>query len=117
MTITFFVTFLTLGAAASALLTQAIKTAYANAGKDYSANVIALINAVVIGGLGLAAAYILLGVEWTINNIICLIIMVVAVWIGSMIGYDKVVQMAKQVAQSNSKKPEDKPEQGEAANE
>lgn len=107
MSITFFVTFLTLGAAASALLTQAIKTAYANAGKDYSANVVALINSLVIGGLGLAAAYMLLDIPWTVNNIICLVIMVVAVWIGSMIGYDKVVQMAKQVAQTQDKSDED----------
>lgn len=102
MSITFFVTFLTLGAAVSALLTQAIKTAYANAGKNYSANVVALINSIVIGGLGLAAAYMLLGIPWTVNNIICLVIMVVAVWIGSMIGYDKVIQTAKQLAQNKS---------------
>ena len=104
MSITFFVTFLTLGAAVSALLTQAIKKAYANAGKDYSANVVALINSIVIGGLGLAAAYMLLGIQWTVNNIICLVIMVVAVWIGSMIGYDKVIQTAKQVAQTSADK-------------
>lgn len=100
MSITFFVTFLTLGAAVSALLTQAIKTAYANAGKDHSANIVALINSLVVGGLGLAAAYMLLGIPWTVNNVICLVIMVVAVWVGSMIGYDKVLQTAKQVAQT-----------------
>lgn len=100
MTVTLFVTILTVGALVSGLLTEAIKKAYANAKKDYSANVIALINAVVVGGGGTAVTYMLLGVSWEVNNIICMALMVVCVWIGSMVGYDKIIQLIKQIAES-----------------
>ncbi len=97
MTVTLFATILTVGAAANALLTEAIKKAYENEGKTYSPNMVALIDAAVIGGLGTAAAYILLDLSWSINNIICLCIMIAAVWVASMIGYDKVLQLARQI--------------------
>lgn len=102
MTVTLFVTFITAAAAVSSLLTEAIKKAYENAGRRYSANVIALINAAVIGGLGMAAVYMLMGIPWTVNNIICIVIMIVAVWIGSMIGYDKIIQLLKQIQETKA---------------
>lgn len=98
MTVTLFVTILTIGAMLSGLLTEAIKKAYSNEKKDYSANVIALINAVVVGGGGTAVTYMLLNVPWEVNNIICMALMVVCVWIGSMVGYDKIIQLIKQIA-------------------
>ena len=97
MTITLFVSILTIGAAVNSLLTEAIKKFYENAGRQYSANVIALVDALVIGGLGTAIVYMLMGIPWTVNNIICLLMMVVATWIGSMIGYDKIIQLIKQL--------------------
>ena len=102
MTVTLFITFMTAAAAVNGLLTEAIKKAYENAGRKYSANVIALINAAVIGGLGMAAVYMLMGIPWTVNNIICLVIMAVAVWIGSMIGYDKIIQLLKQIQETEA---------------
>ena len=45
----------------------------------------------------------LLGIPWTVNNIICLVIMIVAVWIGSMIGYDKIIQLLKQIQETEAK--------------
>lgn len=113
MTVTLFITIVTLGAAVSSLLTEAIKKAYNNAGKEYSANVIALINAVVVGGIGTAVVYMLRGIPWTINNIICLILMILVVWIGSMIGYDKIIQLLKQIGTVDIEKKaagEDNPE-------
>ena len=97
MTVALFVSILTIGAAASSLLTQAVKKWYENQKKDYSSNVIALINAVVIGCGGTAVTYMLISIPWSVNNIICLLIMGVCVWIGSMIGYDKVIQLIKQL--------------------
>lgn len=97
MTVTLFISIFTVGAAISGLLTEAVKKAYQNAQKEYSSNVIALINAVVVGGLGTACAYMLLEIPWTVNNIICLALMAVVVWMGSMIGYDKIVQLLKQI--------------------
>ena len=97
MTITLFISILTLGAGATALLTEAIKKAYENAGKEYSSNIIALIDAIVVGGGGVAVTYMLMGIPWTVNNIICLILMTIAVWIGSMVGFDKIIQLVKQI--------------------
>lgn len=104
MTVTLFITVLTMGSMVSGLLTEAIKKAYENAHKEYSANVIALVNAVVVGIGGTAVMYMLLGIAWTVNNIICMVLMGLAVWVASMIGYDKVVQMLQQIA--DAKKPE-----------
>lgn len=98
MTITLFVSILTIGALIASALTEAIKKAYANAEKEYSANVIALINAVVVGCGGTAVVYMLAGIPWTVNNIICLVLMGVAVWMTAMLGYDKVLQLIKQVS-------------------
>lgn len=110
MTVTLFATILTIGAMFNALLTEAIKKAYENAGKEYSPNVVALADALIIGGAGTAAVYMLMAIPWTINNIICLLIMIVAVWIASMIGYDKVLQLAKQVEAMTPVKTEEKQE-------
>lgn len=98
MTITLFITILTVGAAVTTLLTEAIKRAYQNAKKEYSANLIALINAVVVGCGGCAVVYMLMNIPWTVNNIICMLLAGVAVWIGSMIGFDKVKQLLEQIA-------------------
>lgn len=102
MTVALFVSILTIGAAASSLLTQAVKKWYENQKKDYSSNVIALINAVIIGCGGTAVTYMLAGISWSVNNIICMIIMGICVWIGSMIGYDKVLQLVKQLGDKNT---------------
>jgi len=88
---------------AASLLTEAVKKWYENAKKDYSANTIALVLAVVVGGFGTAIAYTLLDIPWTVNNIICLGLMIVAIWVGAMVGYDKVVQMLKQLAELREK--------------
>ena len=92
----------------TALMTEAIKKAYLNEGKEYSANVIALINAVVVGCGGTAVLYMLQSIPWTVNNIICLILMGVAVWVASMIGYDKVLQLLKQLTDISTKKEGEK---------
>ena len=97
MSITLFITMFTVGAAAAALLTEAVKKFYSNVGKECSPNVVALVDAVVIGAGGTAVVYMLMDIPWTVNNIICLMLMAGCVWIGSMIGYDKVAQLLKQI--------------------
>ena len=99
MTVTLFITMLTFGAGVSALLTEAVKKAYTNAHKEYSANIVALINAIVVGCGGTAVLYMLKSIPWTVNNIICLVLMGVAVWMASMIGYDKIIQLLKQISE------------------
>ena len=104
MTVTLFISILTFGSLVCSLITEAIKKSFQIAGKEVSANIIALIDAVVVGGLGTAAEYILMDIPWSVNNIICLLLMIVAVWIGAMVGYDKVIQTIEQLLRKGQKK-------------
>lgn len=108
MTVTLFITIISVAALVTSLLTEAIKKYYLNAEKDYSANVIALVNAIIVGCGGTAVVYMLAGIPWTVNNIICMVLMGVAVWIGSMIGYDKVIQTIQQATNINKEETDDK---------
>ena len=98
MSVTIFITLATICCAASGLLTEAIKMWYQNAAKEYSANLIALINAFIVGCGGTAVSYVLLGIPFTLPNILCLVLMTAVVWMGSMVGYDKVMQLITQIA-------------------
>lgn len=98
MTVTLFIIMFSFGSGVCALLTEALKKAFESAQKQLSNNLLALIDAVVVGGIGTAIAYTLMGIEWSVNNIICLALMVVSIWVGSMIGYDKVKQLLEQLA-------------------
>lgn len=97
MTIAMFIMIATICCAVSVLLTEGIKVWCKNANKNYSANLIALINSLVVGGGGTAVTYVLTDVPFTTPNIICIGLMIVAVWLGSMIGYDKVMQLISQI--------------------
>ena len=98
MTITLFLLLYTVGAMICILLTEAIKKAFENAHKTVAPNFIALINALLVGVVGTIFTYVLLGVPFSVNNIICLILMCVLIWIGSMIGFDKGKQLIEQIA-------------------
>ena len=98
MSIALFTILITILSSVSALLTEALKKAYDNAGKKYSSNTLALINAIVVGCGGTAIIYLLLGIAFSITNVVCLLLMGIVVWIGSMIGYDKVKQLIEQLS-------------------
>ena len=98
MTITMFILLATICSAVSGLLTEGIKKWFQNANKNYSANALALINSLIVGCGGTAVFYILLAIPFTLSNVTCLILMAAVVWIGSMVGYDKVMQLITQIA-------------------
>lgn len=93
MTIEMFIAMLTIGGLISSLITQALKEAF----KNVSANILALIDSIAVGVLGMVVAYILMGIPFNLQNIICIPLMAVCIWIGSMIGYDKVIQTIAQI--------------------
>lgn len=93
MTIEIFLFLFTIGSLISSLLTEAIKKMDLN----MSVNIIALIDAVVVGLLGTIAFYLIMGIVWTPTNIVCIFLMTFCIWIGSMIGYDKVMQTIAQL--------------------
>ena len=88
MTIELFIFMLTIGGLLSSLLTQALKKAFGN----LSSNMLALVSAVLIGVFGMYTAFILMGIPFILQNIICIPLMAVCIWIGSMIGYDKLTR-------------------------
>ena len=84
--------------AVAALFTEAIKKLMENKGvKEYSKNVVAFVVSAVIGGVGTPIYMILMNIPFDVKNIIIIVINTFAIWIGSMIGYDKVKQLIEQI--------------------
>ena len=104
MNISLFVSLFVLEAAIAGLCTQGIKKWYENANKEYSANTIALVNAIIVGGIFTSAAYLLIGIPFDMNNIIAIIGMCALNWFGSMLGYDKIIQWLQQIKDVNKEK-------------
>lgn len=96
MSVSLFIALFVGGGLVNILLTQSIKQFYYNRNESASPNLIALVSALVVGGGGTAFAYMLLGVAWTLNNILCMLAMMLFVWMGSMIGYSKILETYRQ---------------------
>ena len=96
MSVSLFVSIFVGGGLVTMLLTQSVKHFYYNRGSAASPNIIALVNAIVVGCGGTAFVYMLMGLPWTVNNILCLIAMGFLVWMGSMIGYSKIIETFQQ---------------------
>lgn len=97
MTVQLFLVMFTIGSLISSLLTEAIKRWFANQEKEVSANMLAAINSVIIGIIGTVIYYILKGIPFNVVNITCMILMTAAIWVASMVGYDKVMQLIDQI--------------------
>jgi len=97
MTLALFVTLVSLFALAVSLITEAVKKFLQDTGVKYSANIVVLILSVVVGVGGTALVYLFMGIPYTPPNIVCMVLMAVSVWVGSMVGYDKVIQMLDQL--------------------
>ena len=63
----------------------------------YATNILVLCVALVVGGAGTSFFYVCNDIAFTATNIICIILMVCANWLVSMVGYDKVVQAISQM--------------------
>ena len=98
MTIQLFIIIFAIEIVVSGVLTEAIKKLFQNANnKNYSANIIALIDAIVVGGFGTAFIYRMYSLPFTTTNILVLVVLALAVWMGSMVGFDKIMQSIKQI--------------------
>ena len=99
MNLFMFIMLFTIGSLIAALLTEAFKKALDEQGIVYSTNFLALIMAGIVGIAGTIAAYIILGIPFDPVGIICIVFMAIAIWVGAMIGYDKVKQLLDQIAE------------------
>lgn len=88
MTTEMFIVLFTFGSGISALLTEALKKSF----KNVSSNIVALVDAFFVGGCGTLCYYTLNDVALSLKNICWAILMCFAIWLGSMVSYDKVLQ-------------------------
>lgn len=92
MTLEHFIAMLTCGSMASSLLCQALKKTV----KNIPSNLVALFSAFVVGTGGSLIYYSLSDIPFTAKNVECAILLGIAMWVGSMCGYDKVRELLKQ---------------------
>lgn len=97
MTVELFMILVTVLSTATSLITEAVKNMLKEADYTYSSNIVAAICVAVVGILGTAISYVFLGISFTVANIICIPLMAVIIWVGAMLGYDKVTQLLEQI--------------------
>jgi len=93
MTLTLFITLLTILALVSSLITEAIKKVY----KATKPTLVDAIISAVAGWGGGIVAYILMGIPFSAANVVCVILLAPAIWLCSTLGYDKVVEVITQI--------------------
>ena len=94
MTVEIFLTLLVFFSTATSLATEAFKKLVGN---KIPYNILVLIIAMIVGCVGVYVYYILNNIEINSINIIYLILMGIANWIGAMVGYDKIKQLINQM--------------------
>lgn len=97
MTLTLFISLLVVFSAVVSLLTESTKKFLEEVKINYSSNIVVLILSLLVGVFGIVIAYASMGIPYSASNIVCMILMPIAVWVGSMVGYDKVIQMIEQI--------------------
>ena len=102
MTVSSFITLLTLLSGVNVLLTQATKKLIDETRMAYSSNVVALIDAVVCGFGGTLVYFLTAGDKIGSMEILMAVLMAISVWVGSMVGYDKVTQMIRQIGEAGN---------------
>ena len=94
MTIALFISLATGLSLVSSLITEAIKKEF-NATKP---TLIVAIVAAITGWGGGAISYALMNIEYNTSNIICLVLLAPTIWLMATLGYDKVMEVIKQLA-------------------
>ena len=97
MTVSIFLVLLTICSTITALITEGIKKFLDAQKVTYASNVLVLIVAVIVGCGATGLYYVNYQVPITALNSVYLALMGLANWIGAMVGYDKVIQMIKQL--------------------
>ena len=97
MNITLFITLLTIFSTITGLVTEVCKKLLDEANIVYAKNILAFIVACIVGMGGTGVYYILCSIEFTLINIVCMVLMGFATSVSAMVGYDKVIQTIAQI--------------------
>lgn len=96
MTVEHFLMLLAAFSIVTSLFTEAVKK-FTSEKTNLASNVIVLFVSLFVGGFGMSFYYVLSDISITPKNVICIILMICANWLCSMLGYDKVLQSIKQI--------------------
>lgn len=96
MNMTTFLILLSAFSVISSLVTEGIKTMAADRA-NLSYNLITLVSALIVGGVGTAVYYQLNAIPFTTNNIIYMLLMGFTSGLTAMVGFDKVKQAIEQL--------------------
>ena len=100
MTTTTFLILLSAFSIISSLITEGIKKlVHDKANLPY--NLVTLVTAMIIGIAGCAIYYRFYAISFTVNNIICMLLMGFASGLSSMVGFDKVKQAIEQLTRKS----------------
>lgn len=97
MTVTAFLFILAASSATTSLLTEGVKKFLDEAKLRYASNVVVFVIALLVGCGATAIYYIACDIPGTVLNLICIVLMGIANWLGATIGYDKVKQTISQI--------------------
>lgn len=92
MTVQLFIELLAIISVLTGLVVEAEKKIAEELKANYSANLMALITALVIGAVGMTVYYVLTGIPFTVENVICIVLMGFASGLSAMVGYDKIAK-------------------------
>jgi hypothetical protein len=74
------------------LIVEGLKTEFKGLGKNYNATLIALFVAIFVSGVTGVFTYLLKGIDFTVINVFYILFLMLANWLGSTLGYDKLKQ-------------------------
>lgn len=96
MNVSIFITILTILSSVTCLCVEGAKKVLDELNVKYAKNIVACIIGCVVGIGGSSVYYVVNGISFTSINIVAMLMMGLAVSLGSMIGYDKVTQAIEQ---------------------
>lgn len=97
MTVSLFITLLTLFSTVTSLMTEGVKIALGDRKINFSSNLLVLIISVIVGIGGTAVFYYAVGIPFIGINLVAMLLMAPANALGAMVGYDKVIQTIEQI--------------------
>lgn len=102
MTVTMFIMLLAAFSTLTGLCTEGIKKLLDEQNVTYASNLLACIVGLIVGVCGTAAYYVIATIPFSAVNIVCMVLMGVASAVGAMVGYDKLMQMLKQLVEKDN---------------